>query len=353
MLGWRGSRVVVASAVVVVATVLVLPATSAPARSSVPTASKQPVLKVKLPPQGGFTFARFQLLARAGTRLQRSPLVVTNRPRLPKGLVAAARIGRLPGGRGLDVFVVVIRKRILRASSIAAESTPDDALDLIFGTAVFLGSVSDKKLEPDWIQTFAKAIDLWRDDSLDQIHHAIAIERPPQALGLDALFKQSNTLSEFFVGSASPAPLFADVQALIDYLDEKPTPATQDGPTEIVNSLEKLPGIRNDLNGDKTVGGSPTPGPGPAVVRYSVPGFTVAFTGPKANLSPAVTDLVEGGSGCGDPARGVWLFPLTISGLGPSNKRSNAVSFAQQNLGTLITHNFTVNKTTPTGSTTP
>ena len=64
-----------------------------------------------------------------------------NGAKLPCGLVAVARIGRLPGNRGYDVFVTVIRKRGLRATAVARRQSDGGlgfGIAVIFGTALGL-----------------------------------------------------------------------------------------------------------------------------------------------------------------------------------------------------------------------
>ena len=134
--------------------------------------------------------------------------------------------------------------------------------------------------------------------------------------------------------------MLVDILALIDELAAPSTSATdkKDALAEIIDEIERQ--LQDDLDGNGTIGAKPTPA-GTKLFRYSIPGFTVSFTGPRANQSPAVVDRADPGSGCGDPAKSRWTIPIAISGFGAPFSATRAVTFATQNPLVLMGNNFT------------
>jgi hypothetical protein len=287
-------------------------------------ASKPPTLKVKVPPVGGFTFARFQVRTRGSAAPpKRARLVVVNRARLPRGLVVVARIGRLPGNRGTDVFVVAIRKRGIRTTSGAQGTSDPDVAEILMN--LFSGKNYDgtDPLVEEYEAMRAQRTKI----SLEQMERARKLDAPPGALTLADLFKEPDGNSVSLVGGESPDQLLPEVRAILDTMSAPgpPTKDTRDELTKLIDKIEQQ--LQDDLNDDGEIGGkapgggsTPPPPPPPTgkLARYSFNGLGISYSGP-AGAGGKVSGV--SGSVCGDPLKTTWALKgtLTISAPGQAD----------------------------------
>ena len=300
-----------------------------------------------MPSAGGFSFARFTIGAKPGSKLpSRLRLQLLNRARLPKTLVLVAVAAPLKGRRhGFDLFVAAITKRAVRKPATASEEPPDALLGILKG---FGGLLARTGAYPWLTAKWAAHV------SENQRTNEIAREEAKQLdQGLDAVV--DNPAIEFFAldppteTDPEVLKLIRELTSLIDTAARQP-PGKFDPAVQLAGIIAQIEEtIDNDLNGDGTIGPPPPtppppppPPPPPAVYDYSIPAFAVSFTGPAANLSPDVTDEFTPTQGCGDPARNSWLIPTKTTGLAVP-PTTNVANFTQQNPFTLIQHNFNAN----------